>query len=108
MSHITAKDFTSINNDSYGNPRFVIHFLNISTENASVKNMYDEALNKTKSLGGKKFHNKQYGGGIVFSTYNLESLIKQLNELKQFTQNLKSAYNSLYALSHNKFKKGSS
>ena len=32
--------------------------------------MYRIALNKATKIGGKKYHNKQYGGGIVFQTYN--------------------------------------
>ena len=80
--NITESDFTRVNNNANGNPRYVIHFLNISTENASVSNMYNEALYKCKALGGKKFHNKQDGGGIAFSTYNLADLITKLNNLK--------------------------
>ena len=79
---ITQSDFTSINNNSYGNPRHVIHFLNIPTNETDISKMYNEALYKCKPLGGKKFHNKQYGGGIAFSTYDLNALIINLNNLK--------------------------
>lgn len=72
---ITLESFTSVNNDTYGNPRYVLHYLNIADN-------YNEALYIAKQFGGRKFHNKQYGGGIVFSTYNLESLITKLNNLK--------------------------
>lgn len=82
MNQITESDFTKVTNNAMGNPRYVIHFLNIPTDNLSVNSMYNQALAKTKSLGGKRFHNKQYGGGIVFSTYNLNDLITKLNELK--------------------------
>lgn len=83
MSHITENDFTKIDNNAMGNPRYVIHFLNIPTIDSDIiSNMYNQALDKTKSLGGKKYHNKKYGGGIVFSTYNLNDLIVKLNELK--------------------------
>ena len=79
---ITQSDFTSVNNNSFGNPRYVIHFLNIPTDETNISKMYNEALNKCKPLGGKKFHNKQYGGGIVFCTYDLNALIIKLNNLK--------------------------
>ena len=60
-------DFTRINNDVNGNPRYVCHFLNISDE-------YNDALKLAKTLGCRKFNNKQYGGGIVFSSYNITNL----------------------------------
>ena len=67
--------FTKINNDINGNPRVVFHFLNLS-------NNYNEALKIAKKIGGRKFHNKQYGGGIVVQCYNLAFLEKNILELK--------------------------
>jgi hypothetical protein len=68
--------FTRINNDVNGNPRFVIHFLQLSDS-------YERALYLAKQLGGKKFHNKQYGGGIVFQSYNTDILKQKINDIKQ-------------------------
>ena len=69
-------DFTRVKNDVNGNPRYVCHWLNFNTET------YEEALEIAKELGGRKFHNKQYGGGILFrSVYNLQFLNKKINEL---------------------------
>lgn len=48
-----------------GNPRYIIHFLDLA-------DTYEEALAKAKPFGGKRYRAKHYGGGIVFSTYNLE------------------------------------
>jgi hypothetical protein len=72
---ITVNDFTRINNDVNGNPRYVFHFLELADN-------YDEALFLAKKIGGKKFHNKQYGGGIVVQSYNLHKEIEFINELK--------------------------
>lgn len=86
--NITESDFTRVNNNANGNPRYVLHFLNLvpsdidSVFNLSIDGKYSYALGVAKQFGGKKFHNKQYGGGIVFSTYNLADLIKKLNNLK--------------------------
>jgi hypothetical protein len=66
--------FTQVKNDINGNPRYVCHFLQIA-------DTYELALKKAKKLGGRKFHNKQYGGGIVFCTYNVESLTQKIKEL---------------------------
>ena len=72
---ITENDFTRINNDVNGNPRYVFHFLELADK-------YTDALILAKRIGGKKFHNKQYGGGIVVQSYNLNYEIKLINELK--------------------------
>jgi len=68
-------DFTRVNNDVNGNPRYVCHYLNIDSD-------YQTAIKKANTIGGKKFHNKQYGGGIVFSSYNLDNLTREIFELK--------------------------
>jgi hypothetical protein len=68
--------FTRINNDTNGNPRYVIHFLQLSDS-------YARALYLARQIGGKKFHNKQYGGGIVFQSYNTDILRQKINDIKQ-------------------------
>lgn len=80
MNQIT---FDQINNDSSGNPRYVCHFLVFikDNEDISLNNKYAVALARAKKLGGRKFHNKQYGGGIVFQTYNTVNLNKRIHEL---------------------------
>lgn len=76
--------FTRIKNDTNGNPRFVCHFLNLLTESesndysVSVTQKYNNALFNSRKIGGRKFHNKQYGGGIVFQSYNLTSLVAEI------------------------------
>jgi hypothetical protein len=70
-------EFTRIKNDINGNPRRVCHFLNFAPT-------YERALFLAKKLGGKKFHNKQYGGGIVFQSYaNDMELQKRINEIAE-------------------------
>lgn len=71
---ITTDSFTRVNSDTNGNPRYVIHFLNLNND-------YENALKTARKLGGRKFHNKQYGGGIVFQSYNNRILADQLNKL---------------------------
>ena len=84
---ITQDDFTRANNDINGNPRYCIHFLALNTplENADysgdfITRKYNLALARARKLGGRKFHNKQFGGGIIFgSIYNLGDLCEALN-----------------------------
>lgn len=75
---------TSINTDSNGHPRFVCHFLNFikpSDRNLTVDEKYQIALKRAKVIGGKKFHNKQYGGGIAFQSYNVTDLQQNIQML---------------------------
>jgi len=85
--------FTRINNDSNGNPRYVVHFLNfLNDEEKSFlpfAKKYEYALKKAKMLGGKKYDNKQYGGGVVFQSYNTMDLEKKINDLRDKTPKIK-------------------
>ena len=60
-----------VTNDVYGNPRYVIHFLDVA-------GTYEEALKLSRKIGGRKFTAKWYGGRIVFSSYNLEHTLEKL------------------------------
>ena len=90
---ISSIEATRINNDINGYPRYVIHFLNFL--NSEEKNFlpfnkkYDYALKKAKLIGGKKFDTKQYGGGIVLQSYDIEQTKKQINDLMESTPKIK-------------------
>lgn len=81
-------EFTRINNDVNGNPRYVCHFLSLLKEEEKANNWdvdisekYNRAIKRAKEIGGRKFHNKQYGGGIVFQSYNIADTEKQIKDL---------------------------
>lgn len=71
---ITREDFTRVNNDVNGNPRYVLHFTNLGDS-------YDTALALSRSQGGKVYRGKEYGGGIVFQCYSIPHLCDSLNAL---------------------------
>jgi len=71
MTTQTTIDFKRITNDVNGNPRYVCHYLNFASD-------YETALKLARKIGGKKFHNKQYGGGIVFQSYSIDELAKKI------------------------------
>lgn len=73
---INVNDFTRVNNCVNGNPRYVLHFL-------ALAGTYNHALNLAHECGGKAYNGKDFGGGIVFSTYSLPELIHHLEHLKQ-------------------------
>ena len=70
----TSIEFTRINNDVNGNPRYVCHFLNIPNLDKSldISSQYAQAVKKANAIGGRKYHTKKYGGGIVFQSYNIQ------------------------------------
>lgn len=68
-----AIEWTRIKNDINGNPRYVCHFSHLNTQaEKDMSGKYALALARAKRIGGRKFHNKQYGGGIVFQSYELK------------------------------------
>ena len=67
-------EFTKIKNDINGNPRYVVHFLNIADD-------YQNAIHLANKIGGRKYHTKSYGGGIVFQSYNIKETEKQITNL---------------------------
>jgi len=77
-----AIEFTRINNDGNGNPRYVCHFLSFlkpyEFHGQYDVSQYDVALSRSRQFGGRKFHNKQYGGGIAFQSYEIERLGKEI------------------------------
>lgn len=80
-------EWTRVNNDVNGNPRHVCHYLAfIGTKDKfdSLDSRYALALSRAHALGGRKFHNKQYGGGIVFQAYGgscLDELTTKIHKL---------------------------
>lgn len=84
LDHGTAEklgyDFFRVNNDVNGNPRYVIHFMAFLPERKSpyltVNDMtadYETARQVARSLGFRKYTGKDFGGGFVGMSYNLES-----------------------------------
>lgn len=94
-------EFTRVNSDVNGNPRYVCHysaFINDKDREESrkeaerLRNMgrvcwfsvdseYALAVKRANKLGGRKFHNKQYGGGIVFQSYNIQDTERRIFDL---------------------------
>lgn len=81
--HVTPDNFTRISNDTNGNPRYVCHFLNFIFDIDCGKDLdiYSLAVKRANSIGGRKYHTKQYGGGIVFQSYNIQDTCNRINEL---------------------------
>ena len=72
--------------DYYGNPRFIVHYLSFTNldpdpecmasgidEIVSMQNRYID--NVRHAVGGKRYRGRDFGGGIVFSSYNVRETL---------------------------------
>jgi hypothetical protein len=70
-----------INNDVNGNPRYVVHFIDLLNEGErkglDVLQSFDLAVKKARKVGGKVYKGKDFGGGIVFQSYNILETLKK-------------------------------
>jgi len=92
---VNGNDVTAykVNHDSNGNPRWVVHFLDLLTRlecdeaSAAAKArsvltfgtevMMQKAIEKARTVGGVKYRAKWFGGGIVFQSYNIRETIER-------------------------------
>ena len=72
--------------DYYGNPRFVVHFRsfpNLDPDPECMASGIDEIVsvqaqyidNVRHAVGGKRYRGKDFGGGIVFQSYNVRETL---------------------------------
>jgi hypothetical protein len=70
-----------INNDVNGNPRFVVHFYDLlrdgEGEGLTILEKYDLVVKKARKVGGKMYRGKDFGGGIVFQSYDIQTTINK-------------------------------
>ena len=81
MSAPKELTFTRITSDVCGNPRYVVHFLALNTREEldrtgddwiPIDAKYRLACKRANSIGGRRYHTKRYGGGIVFQSYSID------------------------------------
>ena len=66
-----------IPNDANGNPRYVVHFMDLNIKLADYDNI-------NKLYGFKKYRAKWFGGGVVFQSYNIaDTLEYALDKVKE-------------------------
>jgi len=72
--------------DYYGNPRFVVHFLSFPNLDPDpecrasgieqIMFMQDRYIDNVRhAVGGKRYRGKDFGGGIVFQSYNVRETL---------------------------------
>lgn len=90
-------DVKKVKSDINGNSRYVFHYLNLLTEKEKHYHLnsgktpsfrpfkrttsynYELALKRSRKIGGRKFHNKQYGGGIVVQAHSEDQVQELIN-----------------------------
>lgn len=65
--------YKRINNDVYGNPRYLMHCSDLGIT-------FEEYLDGkiVRKLGLKKYKGKDFSGGVVITSYSLEDDIKRI------------------------------
>lgn len=69
-------EFWRTSNDVNGNPRYIVHFLDIADD-------YNTAHQIAKSCGGRKYTGRAFGGGFVFQSYSLDHLAQYIEKAKR-------------------------
>ena len=74
-----------INNDLNGNPRFVVHFYDLLNdgegEGLTILEKFELAVKKARKVGGKIYRGKDFGGGIVFQSYDIKTTINKVKSI---------------------------
>ncbi len=78
-----GNDFYSVNNDINGNPRYVTHFHAFLNDNELGTGSYELAKKRANSLGFKVYRGKDFGGGFVCQSYNLENDIERILDIRE-------------------------
>lgn len=80
--------FTRVPSDANGNPRYVVHFLALNTREEldrdpwiPVSDKYALACKRANSIGGRRYHTKRYGGGIVFQSYSIDETAAHISRV---------------------------
>lgn len=78
-------NYKRVKSDSYGNPRYVFHFLAFLTdeekEGSRIHMQYMHAVAKAKKhvcRGARAYRGRDFGGGIVIQSYNVDETIARI------------------------------
>lgn len=78
-----GNSFYRVNNDVNGNPRYVTHYLAFLRDDELGPGDYDIAKQRANKLGFKVYRGKDFGGGFVCQSYNLENDVERIIESRE-------------------------
>lgn len=79
-------EFKRVRNDVNGNPRYVFHFLAFLKDDTSCEDLggvsqaFEAVKANAKKLGFTKYRGKDFGGGLVTQSYNIQDTIRLIEE----------------------------
>jgi len=76
-------EFFRVTNDSNGHPRYVTHYLAFLNDNELGMGDYDIAKKRAKKLGFKVYKGRDFGGGFVTTSFNLENDIEAIIDSRE-------------------------
>ena len=76
-------EFFRVTNSSNGNPRYVTHYLAFISDGDRGLGDYDRAKKRANELGFKVYRGREFGGGFVTESYNLENDIERIIEARE-------------------------
>jgi hypothetical protein len=84
MRTLDEMEWKHIKNDINGNSRWVCHWMTFEKKpdySLTLSERYANAVALANQIGGRKFRNKDYGGGIVFQCYGPEEMLPHIQKL---------------------------
>lgn len=88
MRSTTVLDITFYHttNDFYGNPRYIVHFLDFLKEDEfpglGCLEQFQIAHKRAKKAGFSKYRGKSFGDGFVCQSYSLNETAKRILEVR--------------------------
>jgi hypothetical protein len=72
-------DIKRTTRDTNGNPRYIVWFMAfLNDEEKELSNAFEIAKKRANSIGFKKYRGKDFGGGFVGQSYNIESTAQDI------------------------------
>jgi hypothetical protein len=78
-----GNSFYRVNNDVNGNPRYVTHYLAFLRDDELGLGDYDRAKQRANKLGFKVYRGRDFGGGFVCQSYDLENDVERIIESRE-------------------------
>ena len=83
LEALFSDEFFRVKSDSNGNPRYVTHYLAFLNDDELGMGDYDRAEKRAKKLGFRVYKGRDFGGGFVTVSYNLENTIEQIIDTRE-------------------------
>lgn len=86
-------EITRLKSDINGNSRWAVHFTDLEPQDMrenlrghlTLEQRYERVLRFARKVGGRKYHNKGYGGGVAFQAYEFQvpGLIERIHAMQK-------------------------